>query len=62
MWQRLEDGERKVDLEEIASIASILGVTVSHLFGEQPVMLPHYKKRGRRPGTALVGDAGGLGK
>jgi hypothetical protein len=63
MWVRLEDGERRIELDELTSIAAILGVTVSHLYGEQPILLPHHKKRGRPSGTTEpAGAQSGLGK
>ena len=62
-WRRLEEGERKKFTEdEIMAIARILGVTVARLFGEQRVVVPGFKRRGR-PGTVTVTEAGsGLGK
>ena len=62
-WQRLEDGERKLKADELRSIATILGVTVARLMGEQPLVVPGYQKRGRRAGTSMgEGGDGGLGE
>jgi len=65
-WQRLEDGERKkFTATELTAIARIVGVTVSHLFGEQPIVVPGYTRRGPkgpRGHAAKTGAKVGLGE
>lgn len=61
-WIRLESGERKkFTVAELSAIAKIVGVTVSHLFGEQPIVVPGYRRRGRPFGTTK-GEKVGLGE
>lgn len=49
VWRRMEDGSRPVYADHLPAIARLLGVTVARLFGEQPHMVPHLKRRGRKP-------------
>jgi len=46
-WQRVEDGLREVKPHELAKIAEVLGVTEVRLRGDQAMMTPGFKTRGR---------------
>ncbi|MBT8453902.1 MAG: helix-turn-helix transcriptional regulator [Deltaproteobacteria bacterium] len=60
-WRRLENDDRRVQLDELTVIAKILGVTVAFLYGERPILLPLYRHSGR-PKKITGGTADGLAK
>ncbi len=62
IWERLEAGERRVTFDEVKSIAAIVGVTVSCLMGEQPIIVPGYRRRGPKSKTHAGGMERGLGE
>lgn len=47
IWQRVEEGERRLTEDEIRRVADVLGVPVSRLLGQHAQTVPGYMRRGR---------------